>query len=292
MHHKLLRAVAKTAVIGGIATLGLGSAQTALATTSVPVGCTTSDLTSAMGSPTGSTLDLAQGCTYVLTSTLTPTALSDTLTIVGHHSTIRRSRVGGTASFTILTVGDEGNLALKGVNVSNGGGSSTADGGAISNGGTVTIYGGIFSDNHSETEGGAIYSDGTLTVHDTLFTKNGSDDGGAVYVADGDAAVDSSTFRDNTAEYGGAIDNKGDLTIGHSGLDLNNASDQGGALYTDGTLAVEDGAIIGNTADAGGAIYKDGGTVTLTGTVILVNVPDNCEPAITGCPVVPFFLFF
>jgi predicted outer membrane repeat protein len=291
MHHKLLRVVAKTAVIGGIATLGLGSAQTALASTSVPVGCTTPDLIAAMGSATGSILDLAWNCTYVLTGTLTPTALGDTLTIVGHHSTIQRSRADGTASFTILTVGDEGNLTLKDVNIDNGGGSSTADGGAINNAGTVTIDRGTFSYNHAETEGGAIYSDGTLTVHNAVFARNASDDGGAIYIADGDPTVYGSNFRQNRAEYGGAIDNNGDLTISKTWIILNHATDQGGGVYSDGTLTADSDAIAANTADGGGGIYKDGGTVTLTYTLVMRNVPDNCEPAdaVADCPSFPFF---
>ena len=43
--------------------------------------------------------------------------------------------------------------------------------------------------------------------------------------------------------------------------------------------------VLDNTAAAGGGIANQGGTVTLKGTLVAANVPDNCEPpgTIAGC---------
>ena len=43
--------------------------------------------------------------------------------------------------------------------------------------------------------------------------------------------------------------------------------------------------VLHNIAAAGGGIANQGGTVTLTGTRVAGNTPDNCEPpgTIAGC---------
>lgn len=51
-------------------------------------------------------------------------------------------------------------------------------------------------------------------------------------------------------------------------------------------LTINGSKITGNSASGGGGgIINMGGTVTLKGTKVTGNVPDNCEPpgTITGC---------
>jgi predicted outer membrane repeat protein len=302
MHLKLLRAAAAVAVLGGTATLGLGSTQAALAgpTTTVLVPCSTSSLVTDMTSPANDTvLILAPGCTYWLTATLP--RVMHTLTIVGHQSSIVRSYADDTASFSIFSVGSaDGNLTLINVNVRNGGGDE-GDGGAIHlDPGTVTIHGGTFSDNNTTEYGGAIYNlHGTLTVdgatftgnssgwggaiysendestatlnHDTFIGNHASDEGGAIYNEDNDMTIGGGNFRYNTSHYGGAIYNDFDLTISDTLFSMNSASDEGGAVYNADTVTIDGSLITVNRAtDGGGGIYNDD-TVALDGSLITVN---------------------
>jgi hypothetical protein len=53
-----------------------------------------------------------------------------------------------------------------------------------------------------------------------------------------------------------------------------------------GVLTIKGRKTNGNVASgSGGGIVNQDGTVTLTGTLVAGNVPDNCEPpgTITGC---------
>ena len=315
MHLKLLRAAARIAVFGGIVTLGLGSTQAALASpTIVPVTCSSSTLAGDMTSPLNDTvLILAPDCIYTLTAALT--TVTNEVTIVGHKSTsIVRGYSAG--PFSIFAVGTDGDLILDGVNVRNGGGDD--DGGAIyMDPGTVTIHGGIFSDNNTIDGGGAIYNyHGILTVDGATFTHNSSEDGGAIYSQgtvtsatldgdtfshnyaseeggaiyneDNDMTIAGGNFRYDSAPYGGAIYNDYDVTIAHTQIAMNSASDEGGGIYNDDeTVTIDGSLIITNWAtDGGGGIYNyDGGTVTLVGNLINMNAPDNCDPTgtITGC---------
>ena len=58
-----------------------------------------------------------------------------------------------------------------------------------------------------------------------------------------------------------------------------------GLISAQGTTIVKKGRVLDNTAAAGGGIANQGGTVTLTGTRVAGNIPDNCEPpgTIPGC---------
>ena len=290
MHLKFLRAAATVAVLGGTATLGLGSTQAALATspTIVDVPCNSSDLVLDMYdalSVDNTVLYLARDCTYWLHGPATsmspsftyttglPTVMNE-LTIVGSHSTwIKRSYEGGTPAFTIFAVGcANGDLTLEGVNVKNGGGGSE-DGGAlhVSNG-SATVEGGIFEDNNvSDTAyGGAIYNDSTLTVDDgATFTDNSANYGGAIY-NDGTMTVDDAAFTHNTAIDGGAIDNSGSsLTVSGSTFRENYASDEdyygGGAIYSDENMTVDGGHFTRNSAYLGGGAIYDEYEMTVNG---------------------------
>jgi predicted outer membrane repeat protein len=323
MHLKILRAAATVALLGGTATLGLGSTQAALADptpTTTLVDCSTTDLIYAMNNYTsGDTLVLTPDCTYWVTNTTGPLpTVMHTLTIVGHDSTfIERSHTEGTDPFSIFTVGcTNGNLTLVDVNVSNGGGTAI-DGGAINiDPGTVTVKGGTFSDNNApDGYGGAIDNDeGTLTVQGATFTGNSSEWGGAIYSENGvaEATLSADNFFDNSATYGGAVYNDdNDMTISADNFRYNTATDDGGAIYNDYWLVIAHSAMGQNSAeygggvynsddettltiansaltlnqatDDGGGLYNDEGDVTLSHDTISFNTPDNCDPDLTGC---------
>jgi predicted outer membrane repeat protein len=295
------RKLARTAVtaFGGIAALCLGSAPAALA--SPPRGphlvpCRAPALSEALSTASdGETLILAPGCTYELRDALP--AVTTRLTIVGLGSTLRRSDAPGTPSFSILTVADTAgaDLTVVGVGFGNGGGPSDDYGGAIDNGGTVTVRGGTFQDNSTGEYGGAIYNDGTLRVSEATFAGNVSVYGGAIDNA-ARAAVFGSGFLGNRAlalfgapdnAYGGAIYSDDTLDLTDDGFLANSSAGDGGAIYNAGTVRARHVTITANSAaDEGGGVYdQDAGRVTLRDSAVFGNRPGNCYPSgtIAGC---------
>ena len=141
------------------AALCLGSVPAALAAPTPStdfVPCNPYALHRAISSQSyGETLVLAPGCTDYLLDALPD--ITTTLTIVGYHSTLTRTRDAG--SFSLLTVGgcthiipsvasatfDDGNcgdLTVINVNFTDGGGYGITQGGAIDSDGTLTAQGG------------------------------------------------------------------------------------------------------------------------------------------------------
>ena len=179
MHLKFAKTAARIAAAGAVvATVGLGSAQMALANPapSVHVPCSAAALSTAITDNTGGeTLSLATFCVYRLTSALPD--ITEDLTIDGNLSTIERSYAPATPDFRIFTVDVAVDLVLNHVNLRNGD-SGDNDGGAIYNeDGTVTVNGGTFTGNATEdgNDGGAIYNDDTVTPTNSLWTENRPD---------------------------------------------------------------------------------------------------------------------
>jgi hypothetical protein len=161
-------------------------------------------------------------------------------------------------------------------------------GGAIWNGGVLTVSGCTLAYNSTEETaywgpstvfyGGAIYNAGTLTVSGSTLSNNTA---GASYPQ----------WRDNnTICYGGAIYNAGTLTVSGSTLSNNMAGDRyhmgpaalscyGGAIYNAGTLTVSGSTLSNNTAGdpygdtgIGGAIYSGyKATATVTASTLSAN---------------------
>jgi predicted outer membrane repeat protein len=286
MYFKMTRAA--VTVAGGAVALCLGSVPAAMAAPAQNtyfVPCNAYALHTAIDdASSGDTLDLAPGCTYYLPEAL-PDIMTE-LTIVGYHSTLTRAH--DAEGFSLLKVGCEaGDLTVINVNFTDGGGYDVGKGGAIYNdGGTLHVTGGTFSDNESNNEGGAIYNDGDMTVNNATFTDNLAPYGGAIE-NDRDASVESSTFTWNKAPTlsgapdnsdGGAIYNDHYLYLANSGFLGNSTGGYGGAIYTEGDL---DAGYITVTANAagfyGGGIYNDDETVTLSGSNVYDNQPNNCN---------------
>jgi predicted outer membrane repeat protein len=120
-------------------------------------------------------------------------------------------------------------------------------GGGIDNQGYATVAGGMFGHNSASSDGGGIDNGYVATVTGTVFEDNQvKSDGGGIYNADG------------------ILDFPGTMDIAHSRILDNLASDGGG----------------------GGIYNGDGdGAVTLTGSAVAQNHPDNCAPAesVGGC---------
>jgi len=306
MHLKPARTAATAAAIGGVLVLGLGSAQAAMAKpdSTYHVSCSADALAYALSHvSSGGTLFLAAGCTYYLPGGLTDNV--DILTIVGYSTTLRGG--GPDSDYSILTVNCMKTLTLDGVNFTEG---SQEDGGAIDNGGDLTVNGGVFSRNSGQY-GGAIYSEGNssmLAINNAVFTSNDGKYGGAIYsdddcatltgdhfsqnkgedggalYAEDNVTVADSTFLGNTAEDGGAIINYEDLSLtnvtdvpGSGNTFTGNQATWGGAIYNADWVGVGESLIAFNAAhDVGGGIYNTcNSTITDSGSTIYDNVTDN-----------------
>jgi predicted outer membrane repeat protein len=255
----------------GAGSVALGTAPSASAESLTPVPCSAAALNAAIsGATAGEVLSLAPGCVYTLDGPL-PDVTVD-LTILGNYATIARDTAAGTPLFTILTIDSGITAQLREATMRNG---LTAEfGGAIWNAGSATVTGSAFVGNTSGTSlfngsGGAIQNDGTLTLSGSNLTGNSvstNGSGGGGLDNEGQATVTGSTFLGNRvtgpASVGGGILNGGpSLTIGHT-------------------------VVTGNTAASdGGGIYTRAGTVSLSGSVVARNNPDNCAPpgAVAGC---------
>jgi len=187
--------------------------------------------------------------------------------------------------------------------------STSQDGGAIYNTGTLEIYGStLIAGNYAGSgySGGAIVnnsSSGKLTIDGVTFLCNGYNNftytgndyahgsaalngistayGGAI-VTQGDttATIANSIFNNNGANQGGGFYNAGNSTITNSLFEGNIVTSQGGAIYNSGTLTI---GTINQTADTskfvnnystggdGGAIYNSGGTLNIYGSVLFAG---------------------
>lgn len=161
------------------------------------------------------------------------------------------------------------------------------DGGAIYNlEGTSNIKDSLFESNIASNTGGAVYNGGTLTVDNTAFNKNKvsaggiEHGGGAIYNKGGAVTVTGSAFNENSAfQYGGAVYNTGtgaSMDISESVFTANkitSTNDEeraGGAIYNTAGMTITDSVFGGSTVDAsnvntdansahtGGAIYNTG----------------------------------
>jgi parallel beta-helix repeat protein len=150
---------------------------------------------------------------------------------------------------------------------------SAIDGGAIYNGGTLTVSDCTLSSNSAGRWGGAIYNGGTLTVsNSTLSGNNYASGGGGIYNL-GSATVSNSTLSGNSAVWGGGIFNGDTLTVSNSTLSGNDGFYEGGGIYNFGTLTVSNSTLSGNTAsgNGGGIDIISRRPVTLTNVTLTAN---------------------
>jgi predicted outer membrane repeat protein len=249
----LRRIIALPAALAAVITaLGAGAAQ---ASGAVHVPCSTTRLAAAItaaNASSGEALNLAPGCTYILSSPLP--AVTGVQGIAGNGATLERSHAPGTPDFSILTTGG-GGISVTRLNFRNGGGSPGVDGGAIyaGNGGSVTVTGGTLTGN-SAADGGAIYGANVTVTRAALTGNTATGDGGAIHVSE-NLQVTGGKIAGNTAGgLGGAVWVAGGLILAPAVFEIT------------GTV------IAGNTATDGGGLYDPGETlVTLTGVKVTRN---------------------
>jgi hypothetical protein len=255
-------ALAARTVISITVTAGLTTLTTTPAHAQTFVGCSTTDLNTAItngNSSGGDTLVLSPGCTYDYTAAFsgedaTPTITSP-ITFIGNGATIQRDPAA-TNAFRLLDIASGGKLKAGALTVK--GGNPTGDGGGI-----------------------LIENGGTLDASDLTISGNSANRGGGVEInAGGTATIRSTSIDGNTAALaGGGIDNPGgSLTLKKSKLTNNTAGTPlvggggGGYDQDDGTGVITDTTISGNTsAFAGGGIDHDGGPLTVSASTIANN---------------------
>ncbi|MEM9537125.1 MAG: choice-of-anchor Q domain-containing protein [Cyanobacteria bacterium P01_E01_bin.45] len=174
-----------------------------------------------------------------------------------------------TASNSTIT----GNNAFGNIDIGN----SHGDGGGIFNGGTVSIFDSIISDNRAGYGiGGGIANDGTATIVNSYVTDNFTsyDYGGGVG-NEGTLTITDSTINDNSANWFGAgIFNGTDAvaTVTNSIIDSNNSYyARGGGILNYGEMYVSGSAIVDNVLNDSGFTVPRGAGVLNTGTVTISN---------------------
>lgn len=164
-------------------------------------------------------------------------------------------------------------VSITGVSINNG--NAVADsGGAIDNGGILTLSNSIVANSKAVADmaggggdGGAIRNEGTATIRNTSFNNNtADDDGGAILNVTGTLNLSDVTFNANTAKGdGGAIRNEAVTNISRSLFVGNMATLDGGAIQNlSGTLNVSNATFTANKARNGGGI--EAATRTIGGT--------------------------
>lgn len=147
------------------------------------------------------------------------------------------------------------------------------NGGAIHNIGIGTVNNGsTFTACDVTVNGGAIYNGGTLTLDGSTITGKGKEVimsallGGGLYNADGaictiqNNSIIEQCALDAGSEHGGAgIWNAGTLSVTSSTLRNNHCGYRGGAIYCTGSVSFDDTSFSGNNAANGGAIHTFAG---------------------------------
>jgi len=154
--------------------------------------------------------------------------------------------------------------------VTSGGTASTWYGGAIHNGGTLTLNLSTLNNNSIQagpSVGGAIcsFSDADIDIYNSTISNNSADSGGGIsHLSSGTLTITGSTVNDNTAE----------------GL---SAEAYGGGVHTGSKLIIKNSTLSGNhSAHAGGAIAANGPSadVTLTHVTMTQNTADTIASAV------------
>ena len=199
--------------------------------------------------------------------------LSEALPVIASDITIDGAgySISGDGARRLFEVNWSGALTLENVTLKEG----LADsGGAIYNGGTLTIRRSTLRDNVATLWGGGLTSAfGFLTIEESSFIGNSALTGGAIYSNDIRASIVNSTFSANrAANYGGGIDVQGgNVTIVNSTLYGNGS---GGLNRSSGTLKLRNSIIAGSSgADCQGSLAENSSNYIEDG---------SCSPALSS----------
>ena len=147
------------------------------------------------------------------------------------------------------------------------------EGGAIQNVGRLTVADSVISGNSATGGGGGITNDfGILSVVRTTIIANTAGEGGAINVEGGTVTVDQSTLTGNNATDGIVTDDfNGNVTITNSTLSGNNSANAVLRGYVGSAISLTSSTVADNV---GIGVFGLG--ITLAGTIVAGNTPDNC----------------
>jgi hypothetical protein len=148
------------------------------------------------------TINLAAGCTYTLTSTLTINADSgNLLTINGNGATL-----SGNDTVRVLSVNTGANVVINNVTVTAGGG--------IANYGALSLTNSAISSNSAPYGGGILNYGGNISLsYSTISDNIAIHSGGGIYNENGTVSITHSTLSQNQATLGGGIFNYEDSSL-------------------------------------------------------------------------------
>ena len=174
-------------------------------------------------------------------------------------------------------------------------GSHTGQGGALFNGGKMTIENVLFTNNEATTDGGAIITTGvdtmtlinvTLDNNRSLSTTNGS--GGAIFIRNAATLImEDCRVTNNSAVFSaGGISStvpggEAKLFMDRCVVSGNQSPNGGGGMVIFGdTVSIVNSLITGNQADSGAGLYFGGTThVSISNSTVANN-----NAVVTGNP--------
>ena len=227
--------------------------------------------------------------------------ITDDLTINGASTIVQACDSSGgpcTGIDRVLDVVEEENsqstVTISGVTIRNG--STSRQGGGISNYGALTITNATISGNTAISGGGVDNHAGLSLTNSTVGANIATGGlGGGIVNGGNSSTITNSTVSGNIARsFGGGIYHEsGPLTVTNSTVSGNTATGGGTALTAGGgggifnagiSLTIVSSTVSGNAADSGGGI-KDTGNATLTNSIV-ANSPygGNCVVASNSFP--------
>jgi len=238
------------------------------------VGCLISAIEVSNGNDQDNSIFLAAG-EYTLHTQIGTNPINGLPAITGRIRIIGPEGIGSTidggGGFRIFEIASGGNVMLDWLGIRHGqtrnSGSGELCGGAILNGGTLTINRStIYNNNTNKHSGGAICNLGSLSISHSDFRSNfaGNDSGGAIY-SSGAMDVEDSFFSGNASNFGSAIWSVGTGIMLRTTISGNRADE--GAIRASGTFWIEDSSVARNT----GSAISNLGTMTITNTTIFQN---------------------
>ncbi|MBL8765104.1 MAG: hypothetical protein JNM07_12635 [Phycisphaerae bacterium] len=167
-------------------------------------------------------------------------------------------------------------VGLSGLTLTKG---NATDGGAISNGETLTLTDVTVTGNNATNSGGGIGNYGKLTLTNSTVSGNTTPGNGGGIVNTGTLTLTGSVVTGNSGTFGGGgiANNTGAATISSSEISANVASGgSGGGIFTAATLTVNNSTISGNSAAGfGGGIGMLMGVTVINNSTISFNRGDS-----------------